>query len=732
MDALTIRRYKGFRMPNSLEMNRTEKPAAASAAQSVSKTADAKAPENLRQLMDQVSRLESQLRQNYRTLQTGEAVLDEVQDSLERMAKLAKQALDGGDPAALQEELEQLRDEIGRMLDSASVNGEKLFLNDGTEDAAALQAAEDAAADSAQEQALPDWLVRGVLLGSLTSGQILSALGLDKTAAGADILDAVSNSSLEDNPALAYTAALYLGAVISGDPENCSQTDALHGLQQLFEQVAKGVPVDEAIAELTNGAFTSMEDFETQFLDGTAPGLGNFLTSLLLDDANSLLLDGLDFSAVDFSALALLGNLNGIDLSMLVMPSLFDMLQSAGNPAQQEDIAPETQNAAPEPQSAVSDAAADAANASGTAGGAAAASGKNASTETAAVQYGTVLVTGRDLSGVSFDTARNVLTVSGTADVTVRGTDRDGPAIVLNGSGTVTLREVNIPALTVGHTAARAAGAGRIAELRFLPGASLTLSGGRLEFGSLHRTGGGNTLYLTGGAVVTQKQADGTLQTLNIPVVLDGAVSFAAHAASVTAPEGKALDPLDIVWKTFLPGWDSISAMTVDGKQAKMELNEQDPLRLWLNRGDSGAPVHTVTLKGRGKSGEARTRYAYLRWNRRANAFQEVAMYPNPFRVTGGEEHRDWMYVQTSRTLRILTEKVTAVSGGTGTDANEEPFSGRIALTDNIGAPSLSLGGVVCRVDNGRAFSLGRGNDVTLVLKSGVDNHFESGAGYAG
>ena len=54
---------------------------------------------------------------------------------------------------------------------------------------------------------------------------------------------------------------------------------------------------------------------------------------------------------------------------------------------------------------------------------------------------------------------------------------------------------------------------------------------------------------------------------------------------------------------------------------------------------------------------------------------------------------------------------MTAISGGLGTDVNQEPFSGRIALADHIGAMELTLEDVVCRVEEGRAFDLGQGNE---------------------
>lgn len=107
-------------------------------------------------------------------------------------------------------------------------------------------------------------------------------------------------------------------------------------------------------------------------------------------------------------------------------------------------------------------------------------------------------------------------------------------------------------------------------------------------------------------------------------------------------------------------------------------------------------------------------------------------MYPNPFTVTGGEPGLDWVYEEGTCTLHILTDQVISVSGGSGLDAKQVPFSGRIALADHIGSLELALEGVVCQVEEGRAFSLGRGNDVTLLLPGGTSSRFESGAGCTG
>ena len=74
-----------------------------------------------------------------------------------------------------------------------------------------------------------------------------------------------------------------------------------------------------------------------------------------------------------------------------------------------------------------------------------------------------------------------------------------------------------------------------------------------------------------------------------------------------------------------------------------------------------------------------------------ANAFEPVSLYPNPFTITGGEDGRDWVYEEETHTLRILSNQVTAISGGAGTDANQSPFSGRIALADQIRREAAAL-----------------------------------------
>ena len=704
MGELSIRRSGGFAVPQQREVGRAEK---TSSSQSASKPAGAAVPEAPRPPAVR-GQAELLLRAGRRTLRTGEAALAEVQDSLGRMAELAREA--GGetpDREALQAELEQLRGTIDRILRSAVSGGTPLFLDGegGLEEGleALLFAVVDAAAPEDADQTLPGWL-EDSLSGRLpTPEELLAGLGLDKTASAEEILAAVTGGALEGGTAAGYLAALYLGSVISGGD---SPAEAMEGLRRLLEKVAEGVPLDQAVEELTDGAFTGMEDFERQFTGGTAPGMQAFLSALLLAGGESLLPDGAS------SLMALLAGLEGANL---------ELLMSLLTPGQT-------------PEADLSEVAAGA----GT-GAAGSAQADGASAPPSVQRFGEVQAEGRDLSGVSFDAAKGELTVGGEADVTIRGAGQEVRAIRLTGSGAVTLQDVKAAVLTVEAPAARmfSAGANHLGEVFFRENASLTLGGGLLRMGALHG-GASNLLRLLEGAAAALGKEGEAPKELAVPVLVEGPASLTARTAGVRGPDGKAVGPADLVWRTLLPGWSSVTAMEIDGRQMKPGLLHgirAGLLRLWLEKGDpssQGSPLHTLTLRGRDEVGRTRTRYAYLRWSQAAGAFQEMTVYPNPFTVTGGEEHRDWVYEEESHTLRILSSRVTAISGGAGEDANQVPFSGRVALADRVGAMELTLGGVVCRVPSGRAFDLGRANRVTLLLRDGADNWFESGAGCAG
>ena len=709
MSELTIRRDREIsaaRYRAAEKAEKTEK--GGGPIQRTEKTPGFTLSETLRQLLSGSSRTESQIRESRRTLQSGEAVLAEVQENLSRMEALAREAAGEGetDRDALQAQLDRLRQEIDRIMRSAA-GGADLFLDGDLEDGAdALLYA--LLSDAAAGQDLPGWLTQG----GLTADQILSALGLDKTASGADLMAAIIGSSLDGNSAAGRLAALYLGAVIAGGgiDGTASMEMALEGLRQLMEKVAQGVPADQAVAELTGGTFTSLSDFQSQFTSGTAPGLEAFLTNLLLTGEGDLLLD---FPAIP----PLLAGLEGMNLELLM--NLLSSGESASGEAAAPPVLPEAEaalvpaggpDAAPPPEDPA----------------------------LSVMDLGSVRVSGQDLSGVSLGD-NGVLIVAGQGDVTVEGAGPDGPEILLTGSGTVTLRSVSAPLLTVDGSGVQLAGAGEntLQTVRLRPGAVLTLDGGGfLRMGSLEAAPTA-LLRLRPGAAAEVRRGEDSMGGTRIPVILEGPASLAVQADRVSDPRGRSLDPVDVIWKALLPGWSAVTAMAVDGRQVRTHLpgGELPALvRLWLGKGDGsqGHPIHSLAFWGRDGAGRAKTRYAYLRWNQQTGSFQEINMYPNPFTVTGGEADRDWVYEEETQTLRILSSRVTAVSGGSGTDASQTPFSGRIALADNIGSIELTLGGVVCRTSSGRAFSLGRENNVTLLLQSGSSSLFESGAGCAG
>ncbi len=709
MSELTIRRDREIsaaRYRAAEKAEKTEK--GGGQIQRTEKTPGFTLSETLRQLLSGSSRTESQIRESRRTLQSGEAVLAEVQENLSRMEALAREAAGEGetDRDALQAQLDRLRQEIDRIMRSAA-GGADLFLDGDLEDGAdALLYA--LLSDAAAGQDLPGWLTQG----GLTADQILSSLGLDKTASGADLMAAIIGSSLDGNSAAGRLAALYLGAVIAGGgiDGTASMEMALEGLRQLMEKVAQGVPADQAVAELTGGAFASLSDFQSQFTSGTAPGLEAFLTNLLLTGEGDLLLD---FPAIP----PMLAGLEGMNLELLM--NLLSSGESASGEAAAPPVLPEAEaalvpaggpDAAPPPEDHA----------------------------LSVMDLGSVRVSGQDLSGVSLGD-NGVLIVAGQGDVTVEGAGPDAPEILLTGSGTVTLRSVSAPLLTVDGSGVQLAGAGEntLQTVRLRPGAVLTLDGGGfLRMGSLEAAPTA-LLRLRPGAAAEVRRGEDSMGGTRIPVILEGPASLAVQADRVSDPRGRSLDPVDVIWKALLPGWSAVTAMAVDGRQVRTHLpgGELPALvRLWLGKGDGsqGHPIHSLAFWGRDGAGRAKTRYAYLRWNQQTGSFQEINMYPNPFTVTGGEADRDWVYEEETQTLRILSSRVTAVSGGSGTDASQTPFSGRIALADNIGSIELTLGGVVCRTSSGRAFSLGRENNVTLLLQSGSSSLFESGAGCAG
>ena len=703
-----LRRNREMAVPQYQKLGKTEKRSAAAGTQRTASRAAVTVSETLRQLMGRVSQADRQIREGRRTLQSGEAALAEVEDSLSRMEKLARQAAGDGkvDRGALQSSLEQIRGEIERIAQNGIKDG--LFQDGGGWEG--LDALVDAVMDGLGAKqdgvgGLPAWLLSAAAGDAPDAGKLLAALGLDASASGRDILAALGKLPLSESPDAGYLATIYLGTVIAGgtphgaiDPEL-----AAAGLGLLLSAVADGELPDEALARLTGGAFTSLADFEAQFTAGTAPGLEVFLTDLLLNSGelagDSLL--GMLAGGGDIEALMdLLAALGGSGDGLL---ALLDGLGSSGEGAALQGQLPD-QGAAPPPME----------------------------TE----ELGDIQAAGRDLSGVALDGKTGALTLRGEAEVILRGLGREAQAIRLTSPGAAILQQVEARLLSAEGPQTRIVTVeeSALAMLRLEKGSTLTVDGGGLlRIGSL-RAGAGSVLRLVGGTVVLTEIERGK-QTAS--VVVDGPVSLLAPAGvAVRSAQGQQLSPFDILWKTMLPEWSSLTSLALDGRQGRMALSgeQMDLTRLWLlgRNNDKDYPAHSIVLRGRDRAGRPTTQYIYVRWDEKSGGFQQISMYPNPFTVTGGEPEVDWRYEEESQTLTILTAEVTAVAGGRGMDANQVSFSGRLALAHGIGMIKLELDGVECRVAEGRAFYLGRGNAVTLLLRRETVNVFESGAGFAG
>lgn len=633
---------------------------------------------DLKQLMGRINQTEARAKKARQVLQTNEATLAEVKDSLERMEELAKEAESQPENKALQEELSKLRQELMRILGGGTM-GANLFTAERGRDVLSQ---------------LPAWLLWG-LADAPDPGELLEALGLDPTASGSEIMAALSKLTLDD-PAAGYLAAVYLGSVIAnGGTDKLDAAQAAEGLLRLLKAIEGGQTPDEAVSDLTDGLFDSLEDFQRQFIDGLAPGMRSLFSGMFLGampDLMDLLSNG---SGGELELLLkLLVALEGLD--DMLLPGLGEGIGQ--NPEADGKTAPQP---SPEPR-----------------------------------DMGTVTAESRDPSSVTHDGTSNTITIRGEETVVLRGQERQAPELELTGRGETQLHNVNTPKVTVDSAQAqlRTQGGTEVHQLSFKEKAVLTLLGsGLTRIGDI-KGGPDNVLHLKEGAFMLERQA----AELPVRLVIDGAVILNAPKESrVFGAGGEELEPYDLQWKEMFPQWNAVESIVIDGRHAQVALMrsaQPDIARLWLMKGDpsQGYPAHLIALEGRDRAGELRTRYVYLQWSRMQRKFVPVSMFPNPFTVTGGEEDIDWRYEEDSRTLRVLTGKVDGLSGGMGTDAGDRPFSGRLAFADGIGAVELTLDGVMCMVPSGRACSLGRGNRVTLMLKRGTENLFESGSGCAG
>lgn len=679
MEELAIRRRRDFPPVRPAPTAKAEKTAAPEA-----EPARASRPAATDQLTAAPNAGEDRFRQSHQILQTGESALAEVSDSLGRMDRMLQET---GSADSLPDELKAIAEEIDRLLDGASVNGVQLF-------------------QEGDDQPFPDWLQNGVTLGVQNPDEILAALGLIGKPDAEQILNALLRHPLGTNSATDYLSTLYLGAIIAGNgkiPENLDQEAILKGVQQLLELVNDGVSFDQAIAGLSGGTFPNLASFEAQFGDGTAPDLMSFLSKLLLTEEAPVLpplsglLNGLD-------------GLGGMEMDLWMALGSMQILSAGrdGAEAARTSLSPDINELeAVQPE-----------RAAGTG-----ADGVQLPT----LRFGELEVSGSALSGVSFD--ENVLTLDGQSDVTVRGVQPD-ISLRIRGSGSVILDNARASALVIDAPEARVFTAGEsvLNRIELRNGTALVLDGGGLLRAEQFKGTGAKALRLSGGTLLV----NGGGETLPAKVEVNGPAILPAGMVPA-ARGGAAPTSFDLIWKTLLPGAERLIAAAVDGQPVGLFLLNNSPVKLWLDKapdGSHGYPAHLVVLTGRDELGGTKSHSLFLHWDGGLSQYQEVPMYPNPFQVSGGVEGEDWVYDPASRTLRILSARPMTVSGGPGLDARQNPFSGRIVLEDGLGASDLTLNGADCQVSFGRAFDLGRNNQVTLFLRG--ENAFQSGVGCAG
>ena len=255
---------------------RTGKAASAGQSQPVSGATGLTVSETLREMAGKVSQMEGDLRAGRRTLQTGQGALDEIKDSLNRLAELAQKAAGGEDVdrEALQGELEQLRGEIDRMIRDAAVGDTPLFVKGGSDIRNVAQLLVRLL-ERAQDGVLPDQAIQELTGGAIESLDQLKELlaggaaGLQETlidllmtSGGASLLKLLAgmqggnldlmmallanlqNTQTAPEPSLGQELA---GARVQPAPGNALD---LGGLQVRGEDLS-GVSFDRASGELT-------------------------------------------------------------------------------------------------------------------------------------------------------------------------------------------------------------------------------------------------------------------------------------------------------------------------------------------------------------------------------------------------------------------------------------------------------------------------------------------------
>lgn len=556
----------------------------------------------------------------------------------------------------------------------------------------------------------PTWFVEGMAQTASGPGNWVhpnsdGGLRIDASSSDTEIANQIAAHKLGTNVGgsgdygTGYLACMYLGwAITSGGDASVAvnATNVSRGLTALMNEVIGGKSLNEAIKELTNGAFTSTSDFQTKF-NAAGTDVTGFVQKLMgaKGSGRGGLISG-DLAATDLVSDNVVTDLKLFELDKdhsavhNVYPSGYPVLSG------------------------------------GTVSGSSTKVPTGFQPVVAEKEYGDFIIKGNlpddgngEMQGITWDDTTKTLTVTSGNNIEIAmkaGLTSSTANLKVNGTGKVTLNGVTAGSLQVSEdTQVSYEGKNDITAVTVDSGKAVTFQGkGQLKAGTFTNDG---TVSFNGGAVIV----GGGTGAIGGAVNVNGASVAATITTVPKAADGVTeLKSIAVDWNELPSGFD-ITSISIDGVKAGALLDNNDLGKLWLDP----AKNHRVTFTD--ASGVSKTLGAKL--NAAGTDF-EWAEPVKPFTVNGGTEGTDYHYEDDGTTLVIDSKTALSISGGTATDEAGSPLLGHIKIKDNIGDVSLTLDGVDCTDTTGAkaGLDLGSGNKVTLNLAANSTNTLKGGS----
>lgn len=560
----------------------------------------------------------------------------------------------------------------------------------------------------------PTWFVEGMAQTASGPGNWVhpnsdGGLRIDASSSDTEIANQIAAHKLGTNVGgsgdygTGYLACMYLGwAITSGGDASVAvnATNVSRGLTALMNEVIGGKSLNEAIKELTNGAFTSTSDFQTKF-NAAGTDVTGFVQKLMgaKGSGRGGLISG-DLAATDLVSDDVVADLKLFELDKdhsavhNVYPSGYPVLSG------------------------------------GTVSGSSTKVPTGFQPVVAEKEYGDFIIKGNlpddgngEMQGITWDDTTKTLTVTSGNNIEIAmkaGLTSSTANLKVNGTGKVTLNGVTAGSLQVSEdTQVSYEGKNDITAVTVNSGKAVTFQGkGQLKAGTFTNDG---TVSFNGGAVIV----GGGTGAIGGAVNVNGASVAATITTVPKAADGVTeLKSIAVDWSKLPSGFD-VASISIDGVKADALLSNSESGKLWLDPSKN----HRVTFTD--ASGVSKTLGAKL--NAAGTDF-EWAEPVKPFTVNSSAvEGQDYHYEDDGTTLVIDTDNVTSISGGKAADETGADLLGRIKLKDGIGPVSLELDEVDCSGNTvGSGFDLGANNTVTLKLKDGTDNKFSGAANFAG